>query len=234
MIEFFKELSLFQWVLIGGGVGVTPLMSMIRTLKDQQWDGQIYAVFGFQREKDALFLTELMSAKGNDPRIDLHIFWSSPDRRRTKPKGFITPKFLKKKIPNLEEVGIYVCGPAPMMSMLERELPRIGISKKNLNFEAFITPQNDTSLGGEFEIFLKPSGVRIISKTGESILETTEREGVGFDYSCRMGTCGLCRTTLIEGEVNMLNNEALTKSELAEGQILTCQSYPKTNCVIER
>lgn len=66
---------------------------------------------------------------------------------------------------------------------------------------------------------------------GETILETARRAGLAPPFSCEAGDCGSCMALLVEGEVRMAANSALTTEELEEGWVLTCQGRPVTDSV---
>ncbi|MEO1280096.1 MAG: iron-sulfur cluster-binding domain-containing protein [Pseudomonadota bacterium] len=219
-------------LLIGAGVGVTPLVSMLRTLRDQNWRGEAHAVFGFRGEIDGLFLDELTQLSATNFKLILQTTWSAPENKHTKPKGRITPKFVKKSVKRLKDTTIFICGPTGMMDDLQQTLPRYGVSPERIHIEAFSPPPVDESLGGAFEIHFAPTGVLAVSKAGESILDVAERTGVAIDYSCRNGSCGLCAATLKAGEVEMMINDVLEDDEINSGMILTCQSFPRQSCKV--
>lgn len=229
----FNERKARRVVLVGAGVGVTPLVSIIRSLKDKDWNGEIYALFGFRREADSLFLDELTEMQESFPQLHLYTTWSAPESRQTKPRGRLTAKAVRKFARKLKDTDIFICGPTAMMDELQTGLTKAGVPKRNLRVEAFAPPPKDLSKGGEFDIAFRPAGKTITSQPGESILETAERAGVEIDYSCRSGTCGLCQAKLIAGEVDLAIDDALEEEEIEGGIVLTCQSFPRLNCTIQ-
>lgn len=218
--------------LVGAGVGVTPLVGIIRTLTDQNWRGEINAVFGFRRESDGLFIDELLERQKTNSGLRLTTTWSAPESRSTKPKGRINAALVRKNVSKLKEMDIFLCGPTEMMEQVSQGLVKAGVRKNRIRVEAFAPPPRDLSKGGAFQITFQKSGVQAMSEPGESLLETAERVGVEFDYSCRAGTCGLCEAKLVSGEVDLLIDDALDEEDIEKGIILTCQSFPRSDCMI--
>jgi ferredoxin len=68
-------------------------------------------------------------------------------------------------------------------------------------------------------------------RDGNTLLETARSAGLHAPSSCESGSCGTCMARLTEGSVRMINNEALTEEEVAEGWVLTCQSLPTSESV---
>ena len=220
-------------VLVGAGVGITPFVSMIRTLLDDAWQGDVHALFGFRNWKEALFLEEMESLAATFPTLNLHLTWSKPESRKLRPKGRITPRLIRKTIPRWRDRLYYLCGPLDMMDHVRSDLVWRGVPVDRVLTEAFAPPPRDESLGGEFKITFQRFGVEITSEQGESLLETATRAGVMMDFSCLSGTCGLCQARLVEGDVEMMADDALRQEDIERGEILTCQAFPKSPCVID-
>lgn len=217
--------------LLGAGVGVTPLVSMLKSLAAVDFDQPVHAIFGFRTEADGLFVRELQELVASHPSFKFDVTWSKPETPKSL-VGRINPQLLRKLIKRPRMYRYYVCGPDQMMSTVTAGLSSLGVSDDLVHVETFTPPARDESHGGEFEIFFEPSAISVVSKPGESILTVAERAGVSIDFSCRTGTCGTCVAKLRRGSVQMLNNEALADDEIEDGYILTCQSFPKTNCSI--
>ncbi len=221
-------------VLLGAGVGVTPLVSMVRTLVAESWPGSIHVLFGFRTEADGLFVQELTDLAHNHRNLSVHTAWSRPVGRDHDHIGRVTSTLVRRLVRKLRAHTYYLCGPDQMMQDLHAGLQKFGVDESNIHTEAFGNSSSDSELGGQYDLFFEGSGVRVMSRPGESLLQTAERVGVQVDYSCRTGTCGLCQVRLREGEVEMLRDDALTDEELEKGTILTCQSYPRTKCCLDQ
>ncbi|MEL6277265.1 MAG: iron-sulfur cluster-binding domain-containing protein [Pseudomonadota bacterium] len=229
----FDETSARRLILVGSGVGVTPLASIIRTLRDIKWRGHVQAFFGFRREADALFLSELNEAGHHGLNLDLFCSYSRPEHSQTQEVGRLHPKMIKKKAAPLRGVDVFVCGPAAMMNEMKTGLPKLGANTALIRVEDFGPPAKDLTKGGVHEVSFEPAGISIHSQAGETLLDIGERAGLKIDYSCRTGTCGLCVGALQRGHVELVVDDALDDDEIEKGHVLTCQSYPLSRCSIK-
>ncbi|MEL7341156.1 MAG: 2Fe-2S iron-sulfur cluster-binding protein, partial [Bacteroidota bacterium] len=186
----------------------------------------------FRNEADGLFVKELNSLEAGNSNFHLLTTYSNRGKNKTLNAGRLTSDTINKFIPVLKKSQIYICGPDAMMSEMRAGLTKIGIAEKRIHIEAFTPPPRDTSKGGEYDVTFLPSDRTITGRAGETILNISERADVNIDYSCRSGTCGLCKAKLVFGEVLMEIDDALEEDEIDEGFILTCQSYPRTEIVI--
>jgi len=245
-------------VLIGGGVGITPLMAAIRYLSDIAWPGQIHLVYGAQSTEQFIFRDELEYLQR---RMDnLHVAATMTRAAGTSwmgNEGQITADFLTRAVPDLARRRIHLCGPPGMMDALRKTLGELGVPPEQIKTEAFgpargavpppgmtLVEKRPSGNGADHEgataIGLATASIRF-AKSGKvaplppdkSVLEVAESIGVPIDYSCRSGICGLCKTHLLEGSVTMEVQEALTEDDKAKGMILACQAKSIGNLVVE-
>lgn len=245
-------------VLIGGGVGITPLMAAIRYLFDIAWPGQIHLVYGAQSTEQFIFRDELEYLQR---RMDnLHVAATMTRAAGTSwmgSEGQITADFLTRAVPDLAKRRVHLCGPPGMMEALRKTLGELGVPPEQIKTEAFgpargaVPPPGMTvvekrasegAAGHNGAAAIGPATASIrFAKSGKlaplppdkSVLEVAESIGVPIDYSCRSGICGLCKTHLLEGTVTMEVQEALTEEDKANGMILACQAKSIGNLVVE-
>ena len=236
-------------VLIAAGVGITPMMSVIRYLTDRAWPGDIYLIYACRGTSCLIFREELNYLKDRNPNLHVTLIFSreeSPEWRG--PRGHITKELLAEAVPNLISRRIHLCGPSGMMEAVKSSLSELGVSPVQIKTEAF-TPERVVSVppaGAVAETILaatpgvgaptptaptatavcifENSGKRAPLPPDKSVLEASEDVDVNIDYSCRVGTCGVCKTRLLAGEITMAVEEALEPEEKAEGWILACQA----------
>jgi ferredoxin-NADP reductase len=242
-------------VLIGGGVGITPLMAAIRYLFDTAWPGQIYLVYGSQTTEQFIFRDELeyLQRRMNN----LHVAATMTRAAGTSwmgSEGQITADFLQRSVPELAKRRVHLCGPPGMMEALKRTLLEIGVPPEQVKTEAFgpalgaVPPPGRTIIessvpkNAEGDAVIGPATASIrFAKSGKlaplppdrSVLEVAESIGVPIDYSCRAGICGICKTRLLEGKVTMEVQDALTEEDKANGLILACQAKSIGNLTVE-
>ena len=125
------------------------------------------------------------------------------------------------------------------MAIVERALTAVGVDDGRIRIERFtpaegeVDPETATppSDGCLVTVELEGRSDSVEHRPGTTILQTARQMGMAPPYSCEAGNCATCMAKLVEGEVSMRANNALTEDELAEGWVLTCQSVPTTPSV---
>ena len=244
-------------VLIAGGVGITPLMSILRALTDRNWKGSIYMVYCIRRESELIFARELDLLRKQHDNFHLCVTVSRPENSsRTGPQGRITEELLVKTIPELSRRPCYVCGPTPMMESVMALLRQVGVPESCIKSEAFVYPSK-TDASSAVEISLpqaeenslpQQASVSEASATnvtfsvshkvvpllsGQTILEAGEAAGLDLDFECRSGVCGTCKKRLLAGSVNMDAEDALSPKDKADNIILLCQAKARRSVTVE-
>ncbi|WP_437656829.1 FAD-binding oxidoreductase [Sorangium sp. So ce1182] len=231
-------------VLIAGGVGITPMMSIVRYLSDRCWPGQIYLVFLCRAPEEFIFRDELEALQRQNPRLQVTVTMSRAERTDWKgPRGRVSKDLLLKAIPDLTKRRIHLCGPPPMMDAVKALLGELGVPPDHLHTEAFgppsktnpavtvVTPPAVAAEGPLVSFSTSGKSARI--RDGKTVLDLADEIGVSIDSSCRAGTCGVCKVKLASGEVTMAVEDALDASEKASGVILACQARPRGDIAVE-
>lgn len=249
-------------VLIGGGVGLTPLMAAVRYLTDIAWPGDIYLVYGARSTEDFIFRAELEYLQSR--RRNLHVVATMVRAERTAwmgPEGPITRELLERAVPDIVRRRVHLCGPPQMMQAVKQLLSELGVPAAQVKTEAFgpalgaapssafspvglPTSNRAETLGERPALDAAPSLASPtiqFAKSGrsaplyadQSVLEAAEMAGVHIDYSCRAGVCGICKTKLLEGKVSMEVEDALTDTDRAQNLILACQAKSIGNLTVE-
>lgn len=234
-------------VLIGAGVGVTPLMSVIRALTDRGWAHDIYLFFACRTTDDFLFREELEHLQRRHP--NLHVIATMTRTEGTVwmgPKGRLTKELITSSVPELTRKRIHICGPPAMMDATTAMLLELGVPRDQIKTEAFgpaVKKEARQPAVQSAMLEAAPATTATVSFTisgkaaplppDTSVLEAAEHVGVSIDNSCRAGTCGLCKVKLLKGAVTMEVEDALLAEEKAQGIILACQAKSKTNLEVE-
>ncbi len=230
-------------VLIGAGVGVTPMMSVARYLTEQSWPGDIFFIYGCRAPIDLIFRKEIAELELRNPKLHVAITMSKPTREWKGAHGRITKEFLLKAVPALASRRVQLCGPPTMMDAIKALLAEIGVTPENLKMEAFgavkpapaspgTSAKRSAAATGPVVTFSSNNKSSKI-KADQTILELSEDLGIGIQYSCRVGTCGLCKVKMTAGEVDMAVDDALDEDDKRNGIILACQAKPKTEVTVE-
>ncbi|HEV2272292.1 MAG TPA: 2Fe-2S iron-sulfur cluster-binding protein [Steroidobacteraceae bacterium] len=227
-------------VLIGAGVGITPMMSVTRYLTDTAWPGEIHLVLGFSTPRDFIFREELEQLRARNGNLRVAVTLSRPGGD-TWPGavGHIDGRLLATAIPNLALRRAHVCGPPAMMEAVKAALIALGVNEGNIRTEAFGTVTRDptvrTTVSRETcgRVLFQGSDISIPLRVDATILDAADEAGVVIENACRSGTCGSCRVKLVSGSVSMGVQEALSSSEKAEGYILACQAKGRGDVTVD-
>ena len=235
-------------VLIGGGVGITPLMSVTRTLADMGWGGEICLVVSCSDPEHFLFGAEIERLKERNPK--LHVFVAMSALKEDLSgfhRGRITKDLILEWVPDIAtRPRIHLCASPPMMDAVKQMLAELGVPSERIKTESFGSQEKAATRAIVQAAQPKPasgqpaatlafrrSAKSTTAQRDETVLEAAERIGVDMNYSCRVGSCGECAVPLISGEVKMDVEDALEPQDKAAGIILGCQARPSSNVVVE-
>lgn len=238
-------------VLIAGGVGITPMMSVLRYLTDTAWPGEIFFLYGARSTEEFAFREDIERLERRHE--NLHVFAAmhrAPGTVWHGAEGPITKEMLASAVPDLARRRIHLCGPPAMMVAMKAQLAELGVPEAQLHTEAFgpaslpidpleppaqaatvapsvAKPGPRPAAGADAAaatITFSISGVSAPLPATQTVLEAAEGAGVEIPYSCRVGECGVCVTKLIDGEVAMAVESGLAPEDKAQGYILACQA----------
>lgn len=230
-------------VLIGGGVGITPLMSVVRYLTDRGWGNPIHLLYCCRTTKDFIFQEELEYLQRRNP--NLSVVATMTRERGTVwmgPTGRLTPELIASSVPDLERQRVHLCGPGPMMDAVKDMLAELAVPASQVFTEAFGPAKKkaaETTESGERSeehaaaVTFSSSAVTVPIAESESVLDAADANGVDIDNSCRVGTCGACKVKLLQGQVTMEVEDALDSGEKDQGWILACQAKATDDLVVD-
>ncbi|MEA1961430.1 MAG: FAD-binding oxidoreductase [Bacillota bacterium] len=227
-------------VLLAGGSGVTPFMSMIREAVDAGLDRNIHLIYGSRTEDDVLFYEELKTLAERSKRFTFDLVLSEPSSSFIGYKGLIGAELINQLVESTNAKFYYICGPQQMYEYCEAELQSMGIPARKIRREMFGTATDITKEAGwpadldpdqEFSVIVK--GKKTISaKAGEPLLIALERAGILVPVCCRSGECSLCRVKLLSGTVFQPRGVLIRESDRKYGYIHSCKAYPLENMEI--
>lgn len=231
-------------VLISGGVGITPMVSISRYLTEQSWPGDIFFIYVCRTPADYIFADEIAALERRNPKLHVAITMTRPEGTDWKgPRGHLTKELLTQTVPNLTSRRIHLCGPIPMMDATKALLAEMGVPPDQLKTEAFGTPKpSPAAAGTTAKATAEATGPLVtFSKnnksskihTDQTVLELSEELGIGIEFSCRVGTCGVCKVKMTSGEVDQAVQDALDADDKTNGIILACQAKPKGEIAVE-
>lgn len=200
-------------LLIAGGIGVTPILSMARALHHSGLDFELHY---FARDKSHLAFADVLETLGDSLHTHLGL---DPQETGQRLEGLLSDY--------QPAMHLYVCGPGPMLEATRQTADRMGWPDRAVHFEYFKnTRQIDDS--SSFEVALSRSVMTLQVPSGKTIMEVLRDNGVSVPSSCEQGACGTCIATVLEGEPDH-QDVYLSKSEKQRGdRIMTCVSRAKS------
>lgn len=230
-------------VLIAGGIGITPMLSML-TAACENGDGrEIWLFHGSRNGADHVMKDHLETLAADHPNLHLRVCYSRPrpddvPGRDYQHRGRIDIALLRQTLP-LKPYRFHVCGPRALMETLIPALRGWGVPDDNIRYEAF-GPVVLSLRARQFPADGAPSGPIAVTFAGSqktvtwdgtdaSLLDFAERNGIEVTSGCRAGGCGSCQTTIEDGEVDYL---IAPDFDPEPGRCLLCVSYPKRDLIL--
>ena len=244
---FFTGKEADSIVLIAGGVGITPMMSVTRALTDMCWNGDIYLIVACHDPEHFIFQSELTRLAQRHSNLHLFVAMSRIENDiNGYRKGRLSRDTLQEWVPDIPSRRIHICGPSAMMEAVKKMLGELGVPAENIFTENFGGEQKprvraeqraeiaETELaetGGTLTFSQSDMSAKLLPD--ETILEAAERVGVDIDYSCRVGMCGVCTVKLLSGDVTMDVDDGLEPDDREAGMILACQAKSTGDVAVE-
>jgi glycine betaine catabolism B len=221
-------------VMIAGGSGITPFMSMIREIVQCGLDREVYLFYGNRSDGDIIFHDELAEISSKFRNIRYIPVIEKPSKKYKGLTGYISSDVIKKEVKDISGKTFYLCGPPAMYDFCLPQLDGLKIPNKKIRREMYGTPKGISSHPGWpsgikesalFKVSLQ-GGKSITSSAGEPLLNSLERHGIVVPSLCRSGECSMCRVKLLAGKVFQPQGVLLRKSDREYGYIHTCAAYP--------
>ena len=224
-------------VLIAGGIGITPLLSMLTWTLAQCPSRPVHLYYGVRSSGDHAFRQTLEALAAAHSNLALHVVYSRPQTgdvagRDYRHAGHVDLDLLRNTLPHGPH-QFYVCGPARMMQTLVPALEAWGVAPADIRREAFgpASAPEAPAAAAPLEVHFVRSG-RTLTWTGQdrNLLEFAERHGVPVDSGCRSGACGTCQTRLIDGQVGYGQKP---EHDVPGGHCLLCVGRPQSPLTLE-
>ncbi|WP_104183049.1 ferredoxin reductase [Mycobacterium avium] len=208
-------------LFLTAGSGITPVMSMLRTLVRRNQIGDIVHLHSAPTEADVMFRGELAALANEHPGYRLQL-------RETRTRGRFDLSLLDREVPDWRERQTWACGPEGMLNAAERVWSAAGIGEQ-LHLERFAVSKAAPAGAGGMVTFAR-SGRSIDADAATSLMDAGEAAGVQMPFGCRMGICQSCVVGLVEGHVRDLR----TGAEHEPGtRVQTCVSAASGDCVLD-
>ena len=230
-------------VLIGGGIGLTPVLSMLNALVDAHTQRNIWFFYGLRHRGEHIMAEHLRQIAEDNPNIQVHICYSDPRPNEDRAGEHydhaerVSIDLLKRIVPG-ESAHFYLCGPPPMMQSLVEGFHGWGVDDKRIHYEAFgpasikgaASAHPAAAVPSSIEIAFSRSAKRCVWDGRATLLEIAEANGIQIDSGCRAGNCGTCVTAIKQGNVEYPTKPG---TSIEEGSCLACVAIPASNIVLD-
>lgn len=233
-----------RYLFLSAGSGITPLMSMTRALQDLPGPRDVAFVHSARTPRDIIFREELAALErvGGWLSVTTVCEEDSPDQTWTGHRGRLSGRVLRSAVPDLTEREIFTCGPEPYMRAVRELLAEARVDPARCHEESFALagsapgaydagPGQTLDVG--FAVEFRRSGRMVHCEPGRTVLDAALRAGVNLPFSCAEGMCGTCKSTLLDGEVEMHHAGGIRPREIAENKFLPCCSTPLGDLVVD-
>jgi ring-1,2-phenylacetyl-CoA epoxidase subunit PaaE len=233
-----------------GGSGVTPVLSILRTVLAREPHSRFTLVYANRGVNTIMFREELEDLKNRYMgRLTLIHILESDAQEIELFTGRVDAEKCRALFANWVDVEAtdmaFICGPEPMMLAIAGALKEHGLPEERIKFELFASAQpgrlaqrgGAAPAPGEAEstqatVTMDGAARRFAMRKDQSILDAALENALDAPYACKAGVCSTCKCRVLEGEVEMIANHALEDYEVAQGYVLSCQSYPLTDRVV--
>ena len=230
-------------VAIAGGSGITPVMSLVRTLLREEPESRFTLLYGNRDSSSVIFLEALAALKDKYlGRLEIYHFLDAEEQDIELFNGMLDrvrcDDAILSLVPDSSEVSDwFICGPGPMMDAAEGALLDRNIPRERIHIERFTADRPPEAVSREMEqLQTQAEGVTVsvtldgrtrrIAFTAGNILDSARESGLPAPFACKAGVCATCRARVTRGKVEMAARYGLTDEEVADGYVLTCQSVP--------
>jgi len=227
-------------VLIAGGVGITPLMSMLRHAVVTQPTRPVTLAYGAHTEDDFAFRDELEMLARRHPQVRVQLAASRASTAGHVYPGRVDGTLLSAIAPDLQHSIVMLCGPAAMIDSLKGSLGEASVPAAQIRHEVFeaaiaasadAPPRAAPASDRTFQVSCTESRRDIHIQQGQTLLEAAEESGVSIPSLCRAGVCGTCRVQVTDGRVDC-ESTTLAPGETEEGFVLACVTTVQSDCAV--
>ncbi|RMD90014.1 MAG: phenylacetic acid degradation protein [Alphaproteobacteria bacterium] len=246
----FDPAAARHWLGFAGGSGITPIMSIMRSVLAREPHSEFTLVYANRNLASIMFRDEIEDLKSQylgrlsvihvleHDAQDIELF-----------TGLLTQEKCTELFAHWVDVSsadlAFICGPEPMMLGIASALRDHGMRDEQIRFELFTSAQpgrlkrpavsrqaaRDAALT-QVSLTLDGTTRQFEMRKDQSILEAALEHQIDAPWACRAGVCSTCRAKVLEGEVEMAANHALEDYEVERGHVLTCQSFPLTDRLV--
>jgi hypothetical protein len=223
-------------VLLAGGIGITPLLAMLRDLAVREAARKVVLIMGMRHHRDHPFQSEVTGLARRMPNLTVHVRYSEQledafEGQAPDSFGLVDEALLRDLVP-APDVDVYLCGPGPFMNAMDQALAALGVPDERVRFEPFgpatierRRKQAPAARSGAVPMvsFAKSDITAPFDPRALNLLEFAEDLGFSPPFNCRSGSCGACATRKLSGAIRYAEEPTAV---VADDEILLCRALP--------
>jgi ring-1,2-phenylacetyl-CoA epoxidase subunit PaaE len=236
-----------HFVAFAAGSGITPILSILKTVLRSEPKSRFTLFYGNTDRDRIIFRKKLDELKTQyTDRLAVHHILSQGKDEDALFNGRITTEKAKQLLGRFVADALhkefFICGPEQMMVNVSEALESMGVDKKQLHIELFTSPVTSGAKKPPVAVgegaFKGTAKVKVIldgreteitvNANGDAVLDVALDAGLDVPFACKGAVCCTCKARVVEGQVEMAMNYALTDEEVADGYVLTCQTHPRS------
>ena len=227
------------YLFLSAGSGITPLMSMTRALHGGPDPADVVFVHSARSPRDIIFRSEL-EVVAETPGFAVTVVCETADDLWDGATGLLGLRTLLLVAPDLHEREIFTCGPPAYMSAVREALDLAGVDPERCHEESFDLAARGAEhavaaapSGPTYAVEFRRSGLTVPCGESETLLDAALRAGLRPPSMCREGICGTCRTSLLEGPVDLQHAGGIRDRDVERGEVLLCCSRPRGDVAVD-
>lgn len=229
-----------QYVLFAGGSGITPVFSIIKSVLTNEPKSKVLLIYANKNKDSIIFHDEINALFYEYPdtfNVE-HVLSENNETKENYHSGLASNvlciKIFNKHNLSFEKNIYMICGPFDYMEKIKGILGLNKVERNEIAIEVFKIPEIKVYRKdriSDVKIIFKGQSHKIKVPGNKSILSVAMSNNIALPYSCRSGMCSTCKGVCVSGDIEMTEGHFLEKSEVDNGKILTCISYPKSEQV---
>lgn len=234
-------------VLLGAGSGITPLLSIAKTLLHGEPQSRVSLLYGNRNRRSVIFYDELAALQQQyAARLEVIHVLSQPEAGWQGHTGRLNQSLALKileNLPRMPRTEYFLCGPDGMMHEMKQALAMLRVAEASIHSESFAGKAPDahgqvleqsslTVQDQQVTVMYEGTEYKFKVPASKTILEAALANNIDLPYSCQSGLCTACMGRCLSGKVKLDEEEGLSETELREGYVLTCVGHPLTADVV--
>ncbi|MBJ7287537.1 ferredoxin--NADP reductase [Williamsia sp.] len=219
-----------------GGSGITPVLSLVKSALIAG-GGEVVLFYANRDIESVMYGGQLEQIAAEFPERFSMVNWLESER------GIPTAQAVTEILSDHKGTEVFMCGPAPFMDLVERAAVECGVNHANVHREVFQSLSGDPFDTATLRrlsddegiatatVYLNGDCITVEWPRNTPLLDVLLSQGHNAPYSCREGACSACVCRLVDGDVDMVQNNILVEEDVQDGERLACQALPLTDAV---